>query len=68
MIDPFTEMMNERMRNLEDAIQRAEAGYADEDDWNIIRYECGMPRRNFINFETVTFGASNEFSSESKRK
>jgi hypothetical protein len=37
--------MLERMQMLEEALDRAEAGVATRDDWNTIRYECGVPRR-----------------------
>lgn len=37
--------MLERMQMLEEALDRAEAGVATEGDWDIIRFECGMPRR-----------------------
>jgi hypothetical protein len=37
--------MLERMLMLEDALDRAEAGVASKDDWDMIRFECGMPRR-----------------------
>jgi len=35
----------ERQQMLEEALQRAEAGVASEDDWKTIRYECGVPKR-----------------------
>lgn len=35
----------ERMQRLEDALDRAEAGFASQADWSIIRFECGMPRK-----------------------
>lgn len=37
--------MLERMQMLEEALERAEAGVATEGDWDTIRFECGMPRR-----------------------
>ena len=37
--------MLERMQMLEEALQRAEAGVATPDDWDTIRFECGVPRR-----------------------
>lgn len=40
--------MLERMQMLEEALDRAEKGVASSDDWDIIRYECGMPKRRFI--------------------
>lgn len=42
--------MLERMQTLEEALQRAESGTATEDDWVVIRQECGMPRSQI--FET----------------
>jgi len=44
----------ERMQMLEEALQRAETGVATEDDWNIIRYECGMPKRPIVTLETLS--------------
>ena len=45
--------MLERMQMLEEALERAEAGIASEDDWDIIRFECGMPRRPVVQRETM---------------
>lgn len=50
----FHQAMLERMQALEEALQRAEAGVASEGDWNIIRYECGMPRRPVVQLETMS--------------
>lgn len=36
--------MLERMQMLEEALHRAEAGVATEDDWSVIRHECGVSR------------------------
>jgi len=36
--------MLERMQMLEEALYRAETGVATEDDWSVIRFECGVPR------------------------
>ena len=44
----------ERMQMLEEALNRAETGVATEDDWNIIRYECGMPKRQIVTLETLS--------------
>jgi hypothetical protein len=44
----------ERMQMLEEAFNRAETGVATEDDWNIIRYECGMPKRPIVTLETLS--------------
>lgn len=41
----YQQAMLERMQMLEEALQRAEAGVATEDDWKTIRYECGVPQR-----------------------
>ncbi len=60
----YHQAMLERQLMLADALDRAEAGVASEDDWNIIRYECGMPRNSKV--KTVTNGANHEFDSESK--
>lgn len=38
--------MLERMQMLEEALIRAEAGVASQDDWETIRFECGMPRKS----------------------
>ena len=35
-------MYQERQRRLEDAIERAELGQANQDDFDIIRFECGL--------------------------
>lgn len=40
----YHQAMLERMQQLEEALDRAEAGTATHDDWVIIRYECGMSR------------------------
>ena len=40
--------MLERMQMLEEALHRAEAGVATEDDWSVIRFECGMPKRQTL--------------------
>lgn len=45
--------MLERMQMLEEALERAEAGVATEDDWSVIRFECGMPRRQTLKTETL---------------
>lgn len=58
------EMMLERQHQLEDALSRAEQGVATPDDWNIIRYECGVskPHRH-VTFNT-NLGDFDELSSE----
>jgi len=48
------QLVLERMQMLEEALQRAEAGVATEGDWNIIRSECGMPKRPILTLETLS--------------
>jgi hypothetical protein len=52
--DEMHQLMLERMQMLEEALQRAEAGVATEDDWNIIRSECGLSKRPIVTLETVS--------------
>lgn len=40
--DEYHQLELERMQQLEEAIERATEGLATEDDWNIIRFECGI--------------------------
>jgi hypothetical protein len=42
------ELFVDRMRVLEEALQKAEAGAATPDDWVLIRAECGMPKSQFL--------------------
>lgn len=39
----------ERMQQLEEALERAEAGCASVDDWKVIRFECGMSANVNVN-------------------
>ena len=49
------QLMLERQQMLEEAIERAEAGIAVQDDWDIIRYECGLPKkRPIVTLETLS--------------
>jgi hypothetical protein len=41
----FNQLMLERFQQLEEALDRAEEGKATQEDWAIIRYECGIPQR-----------------------
>jgi hypothetical protein len=52
--EEMNQLMLERMQMLEEALERAEAGVASGDDWNIIRSECGMPRRPIVTLETLS--------------
>ena len=47
MSEEAQQMMLERMQMLEEALERAMAGVATEEDWITICHECGLPR--FIN-------------------
>lgn len=57
----YNQIMLERMQQLEEALNRAETGRAIEDDWKVIRFECGMPTKVNINL-----GVNYEFNSISK--
>jgi hypothetical protein len=48
------QLMLERMQMLEEALERAKAGVATEDDWYIIRSECGVSKRPIVTLETVS--------------
>ena len=55
----------ERQQMLIQALTRAVAGIATPDDWNHIRYECGLSDGQFreVTFNT-NLGEKNEFNSE----
>ena len=40
----YHQAMLERMQQLEEALKRAEAGQATNEDGNVVYYECGMRR------------------------
>ena len=46
--------MLDRMQMLEEALERAETGVATRDDWDVIRFECGISRRYKTTLETVS--------------
>ena len=48
------QMMLERMQMLEEALDRAKAGVATEEDWSIIRMECGLSSRPIVTLETIS--------------
>jgi hypothetical protein len=52
------QLMLERQQLLEEALERAEAGRATNEDWAIIRYECGMPRKVSVSMETISISRS----------
>ncbi len=43
---------------LEEALERAETGVARQEDWDIIRYECGLTKRPVVTLKTVTLTRS----------
>jgi hypothetical protein len=57
-MEEMHQLMLERQQRVEEAVDRAQAGMATEDDWIIIRYECGLSKRpvNNIIFETIGIG------------
>jgi len=50
----YHQLMLEKMQMLEEALERAEAGTASGDDWNIIRSECGVSMRPIVTLQTVS--------------
>ena len=42
----YHQMQLERQELLEEALRRAINHSATEDDWAVIRYECGLPAQN----------------------
>jgi len=52
------QLMLERQQILEEALERAETGVATQEDWDIIRYECGLPKRPLVTLETLTLNRS----------
>jgi hypothetical protein len=45
MDEEYNQLMLERQQQLEEALDKAESGVATQEDWAIIRYECGIPQR-----------------------
>ena len=58
MHNEMHQLMLERMQMLEEALERAEAGTATGDDWNIIRSECGLPKRPIAKTVSIRSGIS----------
>jgi len=52
------QLMLERQQILEEALERAETGVATQEDWNIIRHECGLSKRPTVVLETLTLNRS----------
>ena len=52
------QLMHERQQMLEEALERAETGVATGEDWNIIRYECGVPKTPTVKLETISISRS----------
>ena len=58
MNSEYEQAMLERVQMLEDALERAEAGVATGADWDIIRYECGVPKTPTVKLETISISRS----------
>lgn len=54
MNSELQQLMAERMQMLEDALQKAETGVANGGDWDIIRSECGVSKRQIVNLKTLS--------------
>ena len=54
--DEYQQMMDERQQILEAAFDRAHTGFATEEDWAVLRYECGlsaqMRKEDHVNSES----------------
>jgi hypothetical protein len=48
----FHQLMLERVQMLEEALRRAIAGVATQDDWETICTECGVPKKSIFKSET----------------
>ena len=48
MGEEFHQLMLERMQMLEEALRRAIAGIATQDDWETICIECGVPKASIF--------------------
>ena len=58
MMDEYNQAMLEKQQMLEEALIRAESGIATAEDWNIIRYECGVPIQPKVTLETISITRS----------
>jgi hypothetical protein len=56
--EEYNQAMLENQQMLEDALVRAESGIATAEDWNIIRYECGVPSQPKVTLETISITRS----------
>ena len=54
----YEQAMLEKQQMLEEALIRAESGIATAEDWNIIRYECGVPSQPKVTLETISITRS----------
>ena len=62
--DEYHQLELERMQRLEEALNRAEAGFATPNDWQTIRFECGMPHRKYqVKLHNPTVGELHESKS-----
>jgi len=58
MMNEYNQAMLEKQQMLEEALTRAESGIATAEDWNIIRYECGVPSQPKVTLETISITRS----------
>ena len=58
VMDEYNQAMLEKQQMLEEALIRAESGIATAEDWNIIRYECGVPSQPKVTLETISITRS----------
>lgn len=42
MEEEMHQLMLERIQRCEEALERAQAGQATKEDWEVIRFECGL--------------------------
>lgn len=52
----YHQAMLEREQMLLEALTRAEAGQATEEDWKVIRYECGVGKRLYETLKSSNKG------------
>ena len=51
MVSEIHQLMLERMQMLEEALRRAIAGVANQDDWEAICTECGVLKASIFNLD-----------------
>jgi hypothetical protein len=53
MDSEYHQAMIERERELAEALERIESGNFTADDIDLIRYECGQPRKNYGSYSEI---------------